>query len=270
MLDTAFTIHTESEELARRLAFIVHEAEHSISPIKKVSFEFNVRNDVYEIKKGGRICFTSDDLPNSIFHLQWHMHHEALKDITESIRIHAGCGELNGKRFLIVGDKGAGKTTLMVRLLFEGFRSIADELVLVRDTKVLPFPRRFHIKQYSVKLLPELKDLFDSLPFNQAKDDQKMYSFSPQDAGFDWKIDEGELRAVFYLEPNHGGETRVLECPKYMMAQRIMPMTFLSESEDYMKIGKICKIIDGVDCYVLHIGDLDEAVSKLKEIISAV
>ncbi len=138
-------IHTESEELARRLAFIVHEAEHSISPIKKVSFEFNARNDVYEIRKDGKISFTSDDLPNSIFHLQWHMHREALRDVAESIRIHAGCGELQGKRFLIIGDKGAGKTTLMVRLLFEGFRAISDELVLVRETKVMPFPRRFHI-----------------------------------------------------------------------------------------------------------------------------
>jgi len=254
----------------RRLAFIVHEAEHNLSPIRTVSFEFNARNHVYEIKKDGMICFTSEDLPNSIFHLQWHMHHEALKDVTESIRIHAACGELYGKRFIIVGDKGAGKTTLMVRLLFEGFRAITDELVLVRDTKVLPFPRRFHIKQDSVKLLPELKDLFDSLPFNQANNNQKMYSFTPQDAGFDWKIDEGELRAVFYLEPNHEGETRVVVCPKYLMTQKIMPMTFLSEHKDHMKIGEICRIIDSVDCYVVHIGDLDGAVSKLKETMSAI
>jgi len=268
LLDTAFTIHTESEELVRRLDFIIHEAEQCLSPIKDASYEFNVRDDVYEIRRDGNLCFSSDDLPDTIFNLQWLIHKVALEDVTESIRIHAGCGELHGRRFLVAGDKGTGKTTLMVRLLFEGFRVVGDELVLVRDGKATPFPRRFHIKQDSVKLLPELEGLFDSLPYNRTDYGHKMFSFAPQDAGFGWKIDDGEVRAIFYLEPNHGGDTHMVECPKYLMAQKIMPMTFLSESDDHMKIGELCGIIDRADCYVLHLGDLEGAVSTLLEKMS--
>ena len=268
MLDTAFTIHTQSEELARRLDFIIHEAEQCHSPLKDASYEFNIRDGVYEIRRGGNLCFSSDDLPDTIFNLQWLIHKKALKDVTESIRIHAGCGELRGRRFLVSGDKGAGKTTLMVRLLFAGFRIIGDELVLVRNGKATPFPRRFHIKQDSSRLLPELEGLFDSLPYNRAVYGHKMFSFSPQDAGFEWKIDEGDIHSIFYLEPNHGGQSRIEACPKFMMVNRIMPMSFLSETADHMKINQLCSIIDRADCYVLHLGDLEGAVSAMQEKMS--
>ncbi len=191
-----------------------------------------------------------------------------MKNVTESIRIHAGCGELDGRRFLVAGDKGAGKTTLMVRLLFEGFRVIGDELVLVRDRRAIPFPRRFHIKQESMNLLPELNSLFASLPYNMTSYGHKMFSFTPQDAGYEWKIDEGDIHSIFYLEPNHGGQTRIEECPKYMMVNRVMPMSFLSETEDHMKINQLCNMIDRANCYILHVGDLEGAVSTIQEKMS--
>lgn len=222
----------------------------------------------YEIKRNGEVCHSSDDISVSVFNLLWLIHRDALGGITDRIRIHAGCGEWEGRRFIVVGDKGVGKTTLMVRLLYSGFRIISDELILVRDGKALPFPRRFHIKQESTGLLPVMAGLFESLPFNWTSYGHKMYSFTPQDAGYPWKIDEGDVRAVIYLEPNHGGESRIEECSKYRMVQKVMPMSFLSETADHLKIGGICRLVDNADCFVLHVGDLEGAVSGLQEKLS--
>jgi len=248
----------------------MHEAERELPPLNDASYELNVRDDVYEIRRDGKLLFSSDDMSDAVFNLQWLIHKEELKDVTGSIRIHAGCGELQGRRFLVVGDKGVGKTTLMVRLLFAGFRVISDELVLVRDGKALPFPRRFHIKQESMRLLPELEGLFDTLPYNHTCYGHKMFSFTPQDAGFDWKIDEGDVHSIFYLEPNHGGQSRIEACPKYMMVNRVMPMSFLSETEDHIKINELCGMIDRANCYILHIGDLEGAVSAMQEKMSVI
>lgn len=66
------------------------------------------------------------------------IHSQVFQGIKECIRIHSGCGEYNGNRFLVVGDKGTGKTTLMTRLLFEGFHIDGDELVMVQNEKVTP------------------------------------------------------------------------------------------------------------------------------------
>lgn len=254
--------------MARRLDFIIHEAEQDLPPLKEASYEFDVRDDMYEIRREGELCFSSDDLPDAIFNIQWLIHKEALKDVAESIRIHAGCGEWDGRRFIVVGDKGVGKTTLMLHLLFNGFRIIGDELVLVRDGKATPFPRRFHIKEGSKGLIPLMSEMFDSLPFNMTSYGQKMYSFTPLDAGYGWKIDEGEVRAIFYLVPNHGGESRIEACPKFMMVHRVMSMSFLSETADHMKINQLCSMIDRADCYVLQVGDLEGAVSALQEKMS--
>jgi len=249
----------------RHLDFIIHNAEQDTPPRKEVKYEFNVRDNVYEIRRGRNLCFSSDDLHRTIFNLQWHIHEEALKDVTESIRIHAGCGEWNGRRFIVVGEKGVGKTTLMLCLLYRGFRIIGDELVLVRDGKAMPFPRRFHVKEESMNLIPEMSDIFDSLPCNMTSYAQKMYSFTPQDAGYRWKIDEGIVRAVFYIVPNHRRESRLEECSKFMMVHKVMPMSFLSETEDHLKISHLCRMIDSANCYVLHLGNLEGVASALRE-----
>ena len=113
-----------------------------------------------------------------------------------------------------------------------------------------------------------MSEMFDSLPFNMTSYGQKMYSFTPLDAGYGWKIDEGEVRAIFYLVPNHGGESRIEACPKFMMVHRVMSMSFLSETADHMKINQLCSMIDRADCYVLQVGDLEGAVSALQEKMS--
>ncbi len=248
----------------------MHDAEQDYPVTNEALYELRVRDGVYEVLRSGEVRHSSGDLSATIFNLQWLMHKEVLSGITDRIRIHAGCAEWNGKRFLVVGDKGAGKTTLMVSLVLAGFRVVGDELALVRDCKAIPFPRRFNIKQESTGLLPKMKPPFESLPYNITYNKQKMYSFTPLDAGRPWKIDEGEVSAVFYLVRNHGGETRIEECPKYRMVEKIMPMSFLSETNDHLKIGGLCGLIDSAHCYLLYIGDLDGAVSGLQEKMSVI
>ena len=248
----------------------MHDAEQHYPVTKESLYELHVGNGACEILKNGESVHSSDDLYQTVFNLQWLMHKEALGGITDRIRIHAGCGEWEGKRFLVVGDKGAGKTTFMVTLLLAGFRVVGDELALVKDGKAMPFPRRFNIKQDSTRLLPQMKSLFETLPYNITYYNHKMYSLSPHDVGREWKIDEGEVRAVFYLVPNHDGETRIEACPKFLMVSRVMSMSFLSEKYDHRKIGHLCSMIDNAECYTVHIGDLEGAVAGLQERLSVI
>ena len=233
-------------------------------------FEFNEVGNKYEIRQGDEFCYSTQDVHDAVFNLLWTIHREALKDAPGRVRIHSGCGELLGKRFIVAGDKGAGKTTLMMRLLFSGFRVISDELLLLKDGEALPFPRRFHIKQESLHLLPEIDELLDSIPYNMTTYGHRMYSFSPNDAGFEWNIDEGKIDFIFYLEPNHGGESRLELCPKVDMVKNLMPMSFISEKEDHKKISELCSVVDQADCYVLHNGDLEGAVSSIQKKMSVI
>ena len=229
-------------------------------------YEIEPEGEGYRIIEDGvRPGYSVPGLMDMINKLLALVHSKALSHFGGTLRIHAGYGEREGRRFIVVGDKGTGKSTLMVRLLLSGFRVTGDELVIVKGGEALPFPRRFHIKQGSVPLLPEMAALFETLPWNDTTYGHKMFSFSPMDAGREWKVDAGKIDAVFHLEPNHGKKTYIEECPKYKMVERVMPMTYLSETEDHRKIPAVCRIVDEADCYVLGIGDLGGAVDALHQ-----
>jgi hypothetical protein len=61
----------------------------------------------------------------------------------------------------------------------------------------------------------------------------------------------------------------VERCPKYLMVQKVMPMTFFSKSRDHVKIGELCRIIDRAACFVLRMGSLDTAVAAVRDKLTA-
>lgn len=250
--------------MARRLDFIIHGAEQDFPVLNETILELKSEDSGFSVYQDGALAETPDSVHSLIYKTMGLVHARALESFGGTVRIHAGTGEWRGRRFLAIGDKGAGKSTLMTRLLYDGVRIDGDELVLLREGTMLPFPRRFHLKNGSLPLLPELAGLADGLPSIQLYEGVTAYAFSPGEAGFHWKIEPGEIDAVYFLTPNHGGETRVEECPKYLMAQKIMPMTFLSESGDHMKIAELCRVLDRADCRVLHVGDLEAASAHFR------
>jgi hypothetical protein len=263
-----FTIRTGCESVAKQLAFIKQDAQQDF-PIRSESvFDIRREGEQFQIFYNGRFCKSTSNGSSLIYNLLGLIHGRVFEDIAETIRIHAGCGEYKDKRFLMVGDKGAGKTTLMTRLLFEGFRIDCDELVIFQNDEVTPFPRRFLIKESSIDLLPQVESMIDSVPFIQVEDGSKIYSFSPSDAGFSWRIETRRIDKIFFLESNYGGETRVEKCPKYLMVQKVMPRTFLSITHDHLKIRPLCRLIDKSDCHILHVGNLDGAIASIRGIAS--
>jgi hypothetical protein len=61
-------------------------------------------------------------------------------------RIHAGLADITGKRIMIAGPSGVGKTTTIVALADEGAIVLGDEAVLIRDGEAIALPRPFHAK----------------------------------------------------------------------------------------------------------------------------
>jgi hypothetical protein len=68
--------------------------------------------------------------------------------IRSHILIHAGAVVHQAQGFLLVGDSGHGKTTLVLALLRRGFRFLSDEVAALgrADGMVAPFPRSLHLR----------------------------------------------------------------------------------------------------------------------------
>jgi hypothetical protein len=159
-----------------------------------------------------------------------------------------------------VGPPRAGKTTLMTRLIYAGFSVHGDEMVLLKGGAALPYPRPFGVRPATVRLIPQLASLCPA-------DAGASLVTDPAELGFDWVIEPAPVAAVFYLEPNHGGRTRLAQCPKYLMAQRVMAQSTGPAGDKRQWIRDVCDTLDAASSYSLILGDLDEAVTELTGVL---
>jgi hypothetical protein len=188
------------------------------------------------------------------------MHELALEALSEFTKIHAGCASWQGKRLLVAGPARAGKTTLMTRLLYEGFAVHCDDTVLSRSGQVLPYPRRFWVRSDAVPLLPEIA------PFvARAREIRGHFALDPTELGFEWQIDSAPCDVVLFLEPNHGSKTRLVTSPKYSMARLIMSQSNLPAGGAQKWVQDVCTMLENATTYMLQTGGLDPAVEAVKE-----
>jgi len=184
------------------------------------------------------------------------------------LMIHCGSGTMNGRKFLLCGEKGAGKTTLLCRLLHEGVAVHADEIVLLCGDRAIPFPRKFHVKENSLALLPQLKQAFHKMRLYPAFSGGRFYFFAPSDAGFDWDLPDGPADTIFYLEADRSRPSRIVACSKSAMVRKIMCQTFNFERNAGAQMRLLCRTVDAAQCYDVYMNNLEDAVEKLKKTFS--
>jgi len=268
VLGTTTQIITNSKELGRRLQDIRVKAYDRIAASRNVTIEVLKREGEYVILEGGEALVSSPDaewitlyLHELInFRVGWHMR--------DFIKIHAASGSFGGKRFLLVGDKGAGKTTLIARLLLEGAAGYGDETVLLQEGDVMPFPRKFHLKEGTLPLLPQLAPICDKLTSYPAYYGGRFFFFDPTDAGFAWQITKGKVDTLFYLEPVHGEQSEIERCPDWLMVQKLLLQSSDFANNPEAQIGELCHLVDRSDNFIIHLGELDSAVMLIKDVLA--
>jgi hypothetical protein len=195
------------------------------------------------------------------------LHELAFDALGDCTKVHAGCGTWRGRRFLIVGNGRAGKTTLMTRLLFEGCAVEGDEMVVIRDGRVAAYPRRFGIRQPTLSLVPQVGALAPDLARAGEPDTSGGYqvlSFDPSQLGLPWRIASGSVDVLLLLDGRHPGPTRALSCPQQVMAQRVMIQSNPPAVGRAAWVRDVCTLVSGAACYLLTLGDLDSAVTTVR------
>lgn len=246
-------VSVDCERVAEWLAPMLQQAEQD-HPIAR-THRFAVRRlpEGYAVEEDGappRMEATPEAAGYAVFS---RMHALALAALPEFTKIHAGSARWQGRRVIAVGPPHAGKTTLMTRLVYAGFAVEGDEMVLVRDGVALPYPRRFGVRAPTVDLIPQLGALTGGgRPAPLVVD--------PVLLGAPWRIEAGPVDAVLFLEPNHGGETALVPCPKHDMVRRVMSQSSAPEAGKRQWIRDVCAIVDRASSHVLRLGRLDAAV----------
>ena len=265
ILACEFDIRTNSKEVFDSFRYIVQESEQDFSVSQCYLYTLTHDEGRYLLAEDGHRLDQELSRSISLESLSRRMHQRAFEALPKHSRIHAASGFAGERFFVICGEKYAGKSTLALRLLYEGFDVVGDELVLLRKSEAVTFPRKMYIRQDCLELVPALQPIVNGLPFVYNERDDKIFAFDPLIINRPWRIRPSPLAAIIYIEPNHGGRSRLHPCGKLEMAQRVLAQSNAPISSSPNWVGEITTAINRADTYVLELGDLDSAVVDLRE-----
>jgi hypothetical protein len=100
-------------------------------------------------------------------HLEYRVVNEALRRARDRWVLHAGAVAAPGGTCLLVGESGAGKTSLTLWLWASGLRLVTDDLCPLRHGSLAPevFPRSLHMDcEYSPRLLARIPPRPEGFP----------------------------------------------------------------------------------------------------------
>lgn len=137
------------------------------------------------------------------------------------VGFHGGLANINGQRLALLGDKGAGKTTLSTALLQAGYTVEADEVFLSRTGQAVALPRRFHVKPGTEKQLPTLGDCWGALPLLM-NEDLPVRALDPSLLGLKWELQVGSVDTIVWITPNHGGDSQLNREGSFETLQRLI------------------------------------------------
>ncbi len=83
--------------------------------------------------------------------------YEAIPTVKDRLAFHAGAVCLEGEGIVLPGASGSGKSTLVAALVMAGASYLSDEMALLADGMLEPFPRPLSLKRGSLAVLGHIE-----------------------------------------------------------------------------------------------------------------
>ena len=193
----------------------------------------------------------------------------ALRERPRSGIVHA-LPRRQGKRILIAGSRGSGKTTLTLRLAHAGYDMEGDEHVFLDGDGVIARPRAYRVKQTALTLLPDLADAILAAPSYLDVRGRRIFNVDPASVGDRrWLIAKGGVDSVIVLRPNHGGYSSLRPIPPMMAAQALISELGMRDLDRGASIGAVAALVGRADTFDLSLGDHDNAVTFIGRALDA-
>jgi serine kinase of HPr protein (carbohydrate metabolism regulator) len=183
----------------------------------------------------------------------------SIADRPDATVVHAACLRLNGRRLLLAGSAGAGKSTLALRLLRAGFEIEGDEHVFVEDAEVIARPRACRVKEAALVHLSDMADAIKASPCYHVYG-ERIFNVDPRVLGCSWRIEQGRVDHIFVLRPNHGGYSSIRPIQPSALVQFLIPETGWRESDRGRSVAALALVASRVKAFELSLGDHATAV----------
>jgi hypothetical protein len=260
------TLSTSDAGVFQALRYLECDPEIEGSDAKPLSISVEPYRTYYRIVQEGEVL-REQLTPQSVCES---LHAEltllSLADFPNAPLIHAASLRRNGHRFLLVGPKGGGKTTLTLHLIRAGYEIEGDENVFVTPEGVVARPRGLRVKQSSLSFLPHLAEALSSAAYYEAGG-LRIYNLNPRRAGASlWRIEQGRVDAVVLIRPNHGGYSSLRPVSALNLVREVMAECGLPETGRAAAVGAIARVIGGAKGFDLSLGEISGALRCIDEV----
>jgi energy-coupling factor transporter ATP-binding protein EcfA2 len=192
-----------------------------------------------------------------------------MEDYPTAPLIHAASLRRGGRRLLLVGAKGAGKSTLTLHLATIGYEVEGDENVFVTAKGVVARPRGMRLKDTAIHLFPHIAPILLAAPSIIGPHDQRIYNLDPRLIGSSWRIEHGPVDVVIMLRPNHGGYSSIRPLPPLALVREVMAESGLHETQRGSAIAALVNAIGSARGFDLSLGDHPGAVRCIDQVFAS-
>jgi energy-coupling factor transporter ATP-binding protein EcfA2 len=217
----------------------------------------------FAARQDGRVLLEAPDARATMEALHDHLLRAALAERPREAVLHAASLVRDGRRLLLVGAKGAGKTTLALRLAMAGFAIEGDENVFLRPATVVARPRGCRVKASALKLLADIAPLIEASPHHDGPGG-RLFNLDPGRLGGPWRIAEGPVDHVFAIRPNHGGQSAVAPLSQAALFAHLMAETAWREADRAASVAGLAAIAHRAAAFELTLGDHGGAVACIE------
>lgn len=144
----AAEIAASSDELQRLILVNLAHLQSKAAVLPVLSYQVAQAADLYTVQSAGTVIYQGPDLADVIFYLEKDLIISTQLHLHGILFFHAAALTYNGKTIMIVGESGAGKSSVTWGLLQHGFAYLSDELVPVEPgLRIHSFPRAVNLKR---------------------------------------------------------------------------------------------------------------------------
>jgi hypothetical protein len=269
-LQRRFVLRTDDPQVYSALRFLECAPEIVGEAPRELEIRIEAFRGYYHLlEPGGAVCdqLTPADITD---YLHRRLFSLAIEERSEDLVLHAACLRRGGRRVLMVGTEGAGKTTTTLRLMLSGYEIEGDENVFINAESVTARPRGMRVKQGTLAQLPQVAARIAQAPHLVDHDGRKIYNLDPRILGANWQIRSGTVDVILLLRANHGGASSIRPLSPIAAAREIMEEIGFPPVGRGRAVAALARLTGQAQSFDLSLGEPTQAVALIDRVVAGI